>query len=94
MTLILMALGMEHHRGITMGHGERGRYLDEKVADAPEAVGDAGLLLPQPVVVRNADVVHVFKEGVLLGKNQLIQALGARLLHALQTESDVNRDFL
>lgn len=89
-----MALDLEHHSGITVGHGERGRYLDEKVADAPEAVGDAGLLLPQPVVVRNADVVHVFKEGVLLGKNQFIQALGARLLHALQTKSDVNRDFL
>lgn len=89
-----MLILMERHRGITMGHGERGRYLDEKVADAPEAIGDAGLLLSQPVVVRNADIVHIFKEGVLLGKNQLIQALGARLLHALQTESDVNRDFL
>lgn len=70
------------------------RYLDEKVANAPEPVGDAGLLLPQPVVVRDADVVHVFEERVFPGKNQVVQAFGARLLHAFQTEPDVDWDFL
>jgi len=35
--------------------------LDKEVAVAPQAVGDAGLVLAQPVVVRNADVVNLEK---------------------------------
>jgi hypothetical protein len=35
--------------------------LYKEVAVAPQAVGDAGLVLAQPVVVRNADVVNLEK---------------------------------
>ena len=35
--------------------------LNEEVADAPQAVGQAGLVLAQPVVVRDADVVDLRK---------------------------------
>ena len=77
-------------RGATADHAEHGTYLDEEVADAPQAVGDAGLALPQPVVVGNADVVHVPEERVFPGKDQLVQALRARLLHALQAEPEVD----
>lgn len=70
------------------------QYLDEEVANAPETIGDTGLLLAQPVVVRNAHVVHIFEERVFSGEDQIVQAFGAGLLHAFQTESDVDRDFL
>ena len=33
--------------------------LNKEVAVAPQAVGDAGLVLAQPVVVRNADVINL-----------------------------------
>jgi hypothetical protein len=33
--------------------------LDKEVAVAPQAVGDAGLVLAQPVVVRNADIINL-----------------------------------
>lgn len=35
-------------------------HLDEEVADASQAVGDAGFGLAQPIVVRDADIVNVF----------------------------------
>lgn len=70
------------------------RYLNEKVANAPETICDAGLLLPQPVIVRNADVVHIFEECVFPGKNQVVQAFRARLFHAFQTEPDIDWNFL
>jgi hypothetical protein len=35
--------------------------LNKEVAVAPQAVGDARLVLAQPVVVRNADVVNLEK---------------------------------
>lgn len=69
-------------------------HLNVEVADSSEPVGDAGLGLAQPVVVRDADVVHVFQEGVFTGKHQLIQALGSRLLHPLEAELDVDRKLL
>lgn len=56
---------------------ENAGYLNEEVANAPETICDTGLLLPQPVIVRNADVVHIFKECVFTGKNQFVQAFGA-----------------
>ena len=50
--------------------------LDEEVADAPEAVGQARLLLAQPVVVGDAHVVHVFHEGgVLPADEKLVEPL-------------------
>jgi hypothetical protein len=36
--------------------------LNKEVAVAPKAIGDAGLVLAQPVVVRNADVVNLEKD--------------------------------
>jgi hypothetical protein len=36
--------------------------LNKEVAVPPKAVGDAGLVLAQPVVVRNADVVNLERE--------------------------------
>ena len=44
-------------------------YLNEKVADAPETVGDARLLFSEPVVVWDADVVHLRQELGLLSFN-------------------------
>ncbi len=42
--------------------------LNKEVAVAPQAVGDAGLVLAQPVVVRNADVVNLErKRNIRLG---------------------------
>lgn len=73
---------------------ENAGYLNEEVANAPETICDTGLLLPQPVIVRNADVVHIFKECVFTGKNQFVQAFGARLLHAFQAEPDIDWNFL
>lgn len=35
-------------------------YLKEEVADPSQTVGDARLGLSQPVVIRDADIVHVF----------------------------------
>lgn len=68
--------------------------LDEKIADAAEPIGDAGLVLPQPVIVGDADEVHILKELVLLGKDECVQAFRARLLHAFQTEADVDGNLL
>ena len=76
------------------GGGAAPAHLDEEVADAPQPVGDAGLVLAQPVVVGDAHVVHILEECVFLREDQRVQALGARLLHALQAEADVDRDFL
>ena len=76
------------------GGGTAPAHLDEEVADAPQTVGNAGLVLAQSVVVGDAHVVHILEERVLLGEDQRIQALGARLLHALQAEADVDGDFL
>ena len=64
--------------------------LHEEVADASEAVGDAGLGLAQPVVVWDAHVVDVLQEGVLAGEDELIQTLWAGLLHPLKAELDVD----
>lgn len=39
---------------------KRQLYLKEEVADSPQSVSDAGFGFAQPVVVRDADVVHIF----------------------------------
>lgn len=41
-------------------------YLQAEVAETSEAVGDAGLLFAQPVVVGDATVVDVGQELVVL----------------------------
>lgn len=35
-------------------------HLNEEVADSSQTVGDAGFGVAQPVVVRDAHIVHVF----------------------------------
>lgn len=66
------------------------RHLNEEVADSSQAVGDAGFGLAQPIVVRDADIVHIFEEGVFSSKHQFVQALRSRLLHPLEAEFDVD----
>lgn len=56
-------------------------YLNEVIADAPEAISDAGLLLAQPVVIRDTHIVHVFEESIFLCNNQVIKAFRTRFLH-------------
>lgn len=48
-------------------------HLHEEVADPSKTVGDARFGLSQPVVVRDADIVHVFQEGVFSREHQIIQ---------------------
>lgn len=67
-----------------------GLHLNEEITDSSQAVGDAGFVLAQPVVVRDADVVHVFKESVLSRKHKIIQTLRSRFLHPLEAEFDVD----
>lgn len=69
-------------------------HLHEEVADPSQAVGDARFGLPQPVVVRDADVVHVFEKGVFSREHQVIQTFWPRLLHSLKTELNVDGKFL
>lgn len=69
-------------------------HLSEEVADSSQTVGDAWFGLAQPVVVGDADIVHIFQKGVLTRKNQLIQALRSRFLHPLKAEFDVDRKLL
>lgn len=56
-------------------------YLYEIIADASEAIGNAGLLLAQPVIIRDTNIVHAFEESVLLCKYQLIKAFRSRFFH-------------
>lgn len=50
-------------------------YLDKEIANSSQPVGNARLGLPQPVVIRDADVVDILKERIFAGENQLIQTL-------------------
>jgi len=50
-------------------------YLNKEVADSSQAISNAGLGLSQPVVVRNADIVHILKKSIFARENQLIQSL-------------------
>lgn len=69
-------------------------HLHEEVANPSQTVGDARFGLSQPVVVRDADVVHVFKKGVLSREHQFIQTFWTRLLHSLKTELNIDGKFL
>lgn len=73
---------------------KRRLYLKEEVADSPQPVSDAGFGFPQPVVVRDANIVHIFQESVFSGKNQLIQALWSWFLHPFKAELDVDGKLL
>lgn len=69
-------------------------HLHEEVADPSKTVGDARFGLPQPVVVRDADIVHVFQKGVFLREHQFIQTFRTRLFHPLKTELNVDGKLL
>lgn len=69
-------------------------HLHEEVADPSQAVGDARFGLSQPVVVRDADIVHVFQKGVFSREHQVIQTFWPRLLHSLKAELNVDGKFL
>merc|ERR1719220_2070811 len=73
----------------------RGAFdLQEEVAHSPQAVSEAGLVLAQPVVVRDANIVDLLHElGVLPSHQHLVQALTAALLHPLEAELEVDRHF-
>lgn len=71
-----------------------GLDLNEEIADSSQTIGDTGFVLAQPVVVRDADVVHVLKESVLSRKHKIIQALRSRLLHPLKAEFDIDGKLL
>lgn len=73
---------------------KRRLYLEEEVADSPQTISDAGFGFPQPVIVRDADIVHVFQESVLSSKHQVIQALWAWFLHPFKAEFDVDGKLL
>ena len=66
--------------------------LNAVVAAATETVGEAGLLGAEPVVVANADDVGVLEElaGLALLNNEVVQTLGAVLLHALEAHQQVD----
>lgn len=73
---------------------KRRLYLKKEVADSPQAISDARFGFAQPVVVRDADIVHVFQESVFAGKHKLVQALWARFLHPFEAEFDVDGKLL
>lgn len=73
---------------------KRRLYLKEEVADSPQTISDAGFGFAQPVVVRDADIVHVFQESVFPGKHKVIQALWAWFLHPFKAEFDVDGKLL
>lgn len=68
------------------------RTLDfnEEIADTAKSIGDAWFRLAQPIIVRDANIVHPFQEIVLSGVQQLVQPLAAALFHSLEDELNVN----
>lgn len=73
---------------------KRRLYLEEEVADSPQTIGDAGFGFAQPVVVRDADIVHVFQESVFSCKHKIIKALRAWFFHPFEAEFDVDGKLL
>lgn len=69
-------------------------YLNKKIANTTESIRNAWLVFAKPVVVRNANIVHILEKSVFLGKNQIIQAFRSRLFHSLKAEFQVHRKFL
>lgn len=67
-------------------------YLDTEVTDTSQSVRDARFGLAQPVVIRDAHIVHVRQELVFLREQQIIQPFTAALLHTLEAEFEVHWD--
>ena len=65
--------------------------LNKEIADSSEPVCEAGLVLAQPVVVRDAAIVHLLHElGILSLHQHRVQPLAAALLHTLEAEFEVD----
>lgn len=69
-------------------------HLNVEIADSSQTVGDAGFGFAQPVVVRNADVIHVFEKRVFSGKHQVVQTFRSRFFHPLEAEFEVDGKLL
>jgi hypothetical protein len=57
--------------------------FQEKVANSSQAISDARLLFAQPIVIGDANIIHVlqkFRFGT--SKQEIIQALRAGFLHS------------
>lgn len=70
--------------------GAGARDLDAVVVAAAQAVGQAGLLGAEPVIVRDADGIGVGKVALALLLDQLLETLGTVLLHALEAHQQVD----
>ena len=64
--------------------------LDGVVVAAAEAVGEAGLLGAEPVVVTDADGVGVVEELGGFSLDEVVEAFGAVLLHAFEAAEEVD----
>lgn len=67
--------------------------LSIEVAVASGAVGE-GRPSAEPAAVRDDDVIDVREEGVLLCQDHGVQAVRARLLHALDDKLHIHRQLL
>lgn len=67
--------------------------LSKEVAVAPGAVGEGGPSA-EPAAVWDDDVIHVREEGVSLGQDHGVQAVRARLLHALNDKLHIHWQLL
>jgi len=62
------------------------RDFDFKVAKTSQTVGKARLVLAQPVVIRNTNIVDTGHEIILLFHQKLFQPFTARLFHSLEAK--------
>lgn len=69
----------------------RALHFHVEIANAPQTVRDARLLLAQPVIVGDAHIIGALQKRILACDQQLVKTLAAALLHALQHELDVHR---
>lgn len=67
--------------------------LSVEVAVPPRAVGE-GRPSAEPAAVWDDDVINIREEGISLGQDHGIQAIGACLLHALDDKLDIHRQLL
>ena len=67
--------------------------LSKEVAVAPGAIGEGGSSA-EPAAVWDDDVIYVREEGVSLGHDHGVEAVGARLLHALDDKLHIHWQIL
>lgn len=68
-------------------------HLSKEVAVASGAIGEGGASA-EPATVWYDDVIHFWEEGVSLGHDHGIQAVRARLLHALYDKLHIHWQIL